>query len=331
MEGSGFILIHRKLMNSFVFQSPYYLKLWMWCLMKASYKDRSIYVGTIQVDLKKGQFVWGRKEASNQLNKGLKASERKKESTWENYLKKLEKENMIVREPNNKFTVITVVNYEFYQSVEKVNSNLTATQQQNSPEVNSTSNNKKSEGNVDKTMFDDLPSFEINNKIVSNLTTDFSSSGQNLNTNKEVINKLNINNELSSSKTDINNKYKNAYEMYSVAYPTKPINPIIAQSIAEWINDFGGHEDIVSYAIEQAGANAASTPKYFETILKAWELSGIRTLNDAMKHTFQFEQKRNQEIQDKVNQQQMDIKQFEESQKPIPKVTMHNWLNPEDD
>ena len=318
-------------MNSFTFQNPYYLKLWMWCLMKASYKDRSIYVGTTLVDLKKGQFVWGRKEAASELNKGLKASEQKKESTWENYLKKLEKEQMILRDPNNKFTVITVVNYEFYQSVEKVNSNLTATQQQKTPKVNNSLNNKNDvESESIQALEESLP-FDVNNNFDSNLTTDFSGRGQNLNTNKEVINKLNINNDLGSRDTDKYSKYKNAYEMYSVAYPTKPINPIIAQSIAEWINDFGGHENVVSYAIEQAGANAASTPKYFETILKSWEIKGVKTLEDAMKLTVDFERKRDQEIQEKVNKQQLDMIQFEESQKPIPKVTLHNWLNPEED
>lgn len=152
--------------------------------------------------------------------------------------------------------------------------------------------------------------------------------GQRLDTNNNVNNKDNVNNVFSSY-TSKNNKYKNAYETYELAYPKKPMNQFIAQSITAWINDFGGQEDIVSYAIEQAGMNAASTPKYFETILKAWEIKGVRTLDDAIKNTEQFEIKRDKELQEKVIRQQVEAEMFEQSQQPIPKVTVHNWLDPE--
>jgi len=154
-------------------------------------------------------------------------------------------------------------------------------------------------------------------------------SEQQTDTNNNVNNKDNDNNVFSSY-TDKNNKYKNAYEMYQLAYPQKPMNQFIAQSIAAWINDFGGHEDIVSYAIEQAGMNAASTPKYFERILQSWEKKGIRTLDDAIKNTEQFEAKRDKELEEKAAKQQVETEMFEQSQQPIPEVTLHNWLDPED-
>lgn len=152
-------------------------------------------------------------------------------------------------------------------------------------------------------------------------------SEQQTDTNNNVNN---INNGLGTNR-DINNKYQNARDMYRRAYPEKPINEFIAQSIAAWINDFNGHEEIVSYAIEQAGQNAASTPKYFETILKAWEKLGITSIEQARAHTERFEAKRDQELAEKLKMQQQDLQAYEESQKPIPKVTLHNWLTQEDE
>lgn len=155
-------------------------------------------------------------------------------------------------------------------------------------------------------------------------------SEQQTDTNNNVNNNNNINNGLGTNR-DINNKYQNACDMYRRAYPEKPINEFIAQSIAAWINDFNGHEEIVSYAIEQAGQNAASTPKYFESILRAWEIKGISTLEDAVAETERFEAKRDHEIAEKVEKQNRDLEAYEESQKPIPKVTLHNWLDSEGD
>lgn len=155
-------------------------------------------------------------------------------------------------------------------------------------------------------------------------------SEQQTDTNNNVNNNNNKKNVLGTNR-DINSKYQNACDMYRRAYPEKPINEFIAQSIAAWINDFNGHEEIVSYAIEQAGQNAASTPKYFETILKAWEKLGITSIEQARAHTERFEAKRDQELAEKLKMQQQDLQAYEESQKPIPKVTLHNWLTQEDE
>lgn len=283
----GWIAFHRKTLESIVWTDPILFRLWMLCLTKAAHKDNPnfIFDGT-PTPLKKGQFITGRKALTEEYNEGLKAANKISESKTFRFLNKLKSNNMLNIESTTKYSVITIINWDKYQS----------TEQQNEQQVNN----------------------------------ERTTSEQRLNTNNNVNNNNNKNNVLRSN-SDLNNKYKSAYQMYAVAYPTKPLNQIIAQSIAEWINDFGGHENIVSYAIEQAGANAASTPKYFETILKSWEMKGVKTLEDAMKLTSEFERKRKQEIQEKVTKQRLEMEQFEESQLPIPEVTLHNWLNPEED
>lgn len=128
--GSGFIQVHRKMQSSLVFQDPYYLKLWMWLLFRARYQPGEVMIGNQIIFLEIGQLVWGRQSASQELNEGLRGKNKRSVSTWESYLKNLEKMGKVHRKANNKFTVITIRNYGFYQFLE------TETQLQVQPQAN---------------------------------------------------------------------------------------------------------------------------------------------------------------------------------------------------
>lgn len=64
----GKILLDRSLINDPVFKNPRLWKVWTWCLMKATHKPIVWRVGTEDVLLKRGQFITGRIEASQELN-----------------------------------------------------------------------------------------------------------------------------------------------------------------------------------------------------------------------------------------------------------------------
>ena len=103
----GWIKLHRKLLTSDVFQNDKMLKVFIYCLLKATHSERSQKVGRQNVELKPGQFVFGRKKAAYELNM--------KESTVRDYMKLLEEDNIINMKSTNKYSVVTVVNWEFYQ------------------------------------------------------------------------------------------------------------------------------------------------------------------------------------------------------------------------
>lgn len=63
----GWIKLHRKLLESMIFQNENILKIWVWCLLKASHSEKEILVGRQIVSLKKGEFVTGRKKAAEEL------------------------------------------------------------------------------------------------------------------------------------------------------------------------------------------------------------------------------------------------------------------------
>lgn len=63
MENSSYIKLFRKLLNSPIFENEKALKIWVWCLLKATHKEREQLVGQQIIHLEIGQFVFGRKQA----------------------------------------------------------------------------------------------------------------------------------------------------------------------------------------------------------------------------------------------------------------------------
>lgn len=112
----GFIGVHRKLMQNAVWTDPNYLKLWMYCMFTASHKQHEILIGNQKVLLERGQFVTGRQSLADDMNRGVKPKQRLNELTWFRYLKNLEKWEMLNIKSNNKFSVVTVDKYDYYQS-----------------------------------------------------------------------------------------------------------------------------------------------------------------------------------------------------------------------
>jgi hypothetical protein len=84
------IKLYRKIMKSPIWENEKALKIWIWCLLKATHEDREQLVGQQIVELKKGQFVFGRKKASDEIQMN--------ENTIYKYIKLLEK----IRNDNNK-------------------------------------------------------------------------------------------------------------------------------------------------------------------------------------------------------------------------------------
>lgn len=152
MESNGYIKLYRSILNSQVFAHQTALKMWIWCLAKASYKERFIPLkigkGITTVTIKSGQFIFGRSVAEEEL--GIDGS------TIYKWMQKFASEafdNMISLESNNQYTVVTVNNWECYQSKDETevttkeqprNNQVTAEEQPSSSSVTHTRRVKKS-------------------------------------------------------------------------------------------------------------------------------------------------------------------------------------------
>lgn len=120
----GFINIHRCLLDSQVFASEKKLKVWIWLLLKACYKERFVNLkigkGESTLKLNRGELLFGRFKAEEQL--GLDGS------TIYRIIKWFENENMVEVKTNNQYTIITICKYDSYQSLNLENEQPTNSQ-----------------------------------------------------------------------------------------------------------------------------------------------------------------------------------------------------------
>lgn len=148
---AGWIKLHRKLKDSLVFDNPDLLKVWIWCLLKATHDDYTQMIGLQEVELKKGQFIFGRKVAANELKMS--------ESKTYRLIKKLENMQNLNIKANNKFSVITIENWEIYQSDNNNNEQQSEQQMNNKRTTNEQQmNTNKNVKNVKEEYIDE---FEI--------------------------------------------------------------------------------------------------------------------------------------------------------------------------
>jgi hypothetical protein len=141
---AGWIKLYRKLKDSLVFDNPELLKVWIWCLLKATHDDYTQMIGLQEVELKKGQFIFGRKVAANELKMS--------ESKTYRLIKKLENMQNLNIKANNKFSVITIENWENYQSDNNNNEQQSEQQMNNKRTTNeqqmNTNKNIKNNKNI---------------------------------------------------------------------------------------------------------------------------------------------------------------------------------------
>ncbi len=121
----GFIKLWRVSIESQVWQDEHLWKVWCWCLLRASFKERWVSMkvgrGEAQVRIGPGQFVFGRKQAAKQL--------KMKPSSVRNRMAKLQNMRNLDIQPDRHFSVVTICNWKAYQ-----NGDCPAGQQRGQPE-----------------------------------------------------------------------------------------------------------------------------------------------------------------------------------------------------
>ncbi len=137
---SGYIKLWRKTLNSPVWQNPNLFRFWAWCLMKASHKERVALVGFQKVPLLPWQFIFGRKKAAAET--GLS------EKTVRTCLECLKTLGNVAIKTASKFSVLTVVNWDFYQDESNKGAIKTASKGPANGQQEATDKNVKNVKNV---------------------------------------------------------------------------------------------------------------------------------------------------------------------------------------
>lgn len=108
----GYVKVWRKTQDSAVFQSEGLLKVFIWCLMRAAYKESFVMVrtgrGVSEVRLSPGSFLFGRESAAKELDMPPT-------TVWKRMLK-LEKLEILNIERNSHFSIVYIINWHIYQA-----------------------------------------------------------------------------------------------------------------------------------------------------------------------------------------------------------------------
>ena len=170
----GYVKLYRKSNDSGWLRNPSLWTFWCWCLMKASYKECDVHIGYQTEHLMPGDFIFGRKAAAAEL--GMT------ERTVRTSLEALSRSQNIAIKTTNKYSVISIVNWNTYQTEEPTGDQQNdqqptnkrpATDQQ--PTTNKNIKNLKKVKNG-KNLFLNIVANEVENAEPSSATTEKRSS-----------------------------------------------------------------------------------------------------------------------------------------------------------
>ena len=132
----GWVKLHRKLLDHPIFKNDKLFRVFVYCLLKASHKDREQLVGDSIVNLKAGELATGRTAISGAT--GLS------EQNVKTAINKLKALQIITSKPTNKYSIISILNWDSYQQ----DNQQTTSKQPASNQHVTTNKNVKNEKNV---------------------------------------------------------------------------------------------------------------------------------------------------------------------------------------
>jgi len=126
----GWIKLHRKILDSQVFACPNLFHTWAVCLLLANHEEKWLKISGLAepIKIEPGQFLTGRYEFHKICYPKKRRSNPHPITLWKWLLTLQDMQNLNIKS-NNKFSIITVINWGFYQSREHENA------QQNAPQA----------------------------------------------------------------------------------------------------------------------------------------------------------------------------------------------------
>lgn len=103
IENSGYVAIYRNIINFDWYQDSNTFRVYLHCILSANYTNKK-WQG---IEIQRGSFITSCNKMAQQLN----LSEKQIRTS----LKKLKKTNNVACSTTNKYTIITVQNYDLYQ------------------------------------------------------------------------------------------------------------------------------------------------------------------------------------------------------------------------
>ena len=150
----GWIMLHRKMLDNWVSQEPELLAVWVRLLLEANHCDIKKMFNGCHIEIKRGQLIFGLNAFS--LKSGVS------ESKLRRYISLLEKDGMISRQKTNKYSLISIVNFESYQGDDSQNAGKTQANNNQNAGKQQHRNNDNNDNNVNnKELGNKLPDDDL--------------------------------------------------------------------------------------------------------------------------------------------------------------------------
>jgi uncharacterized phage protein (TIGR02220 family) len=108
---SGWIKLHRSTIGHWVSSEPELLAMWIWLLCEANYETKTKMFNGQKVTVHRGQLIFGRDKFCEKT--GLTSSKVRR------FLKLLKSDQQIDQQVFNKYSIITITNYDEYQTIDQ--------------------------------------------------------------------------------------------------------------------------------------------------------------------------------------------------------------------
>lgn len=112
---SGWIKIHRSMMDHWVSDEPELLAVFVRLLSEANHTDKERMFNGCLVNIKRGQLVYGREAFSKRSGVSI--------SKLRRYMNLLQKSGTIDQQITNKYSIITITKYDQYQVIDQQTTN----------------------------------------------------------------------------------------------------------------------------------------------------------------------------------------------------------------
>jgi uncharacterized phage protein (TIGR02220 family) len=149
----GFITMHRQLLEWEWYKDTNTKSLFIHCLLKANWEDKS-WKG---ITIKRGDFITSNDTLANELKLSVKEIR--------TAISKLEKTNEIIKKGASKYTLLTVVKYDIYQNINALGANKGQTkgkQRATTNNINNINNNNISQIKICDIVSEDTKVIESN-------------------------------------------------------------------------------------------------------------------------------------------------------------------------
>jgi len=192
---NGYIYLYRKLLKSRVFKNESLLKVWVWCLLKANYKEAWVPVktgkGETEVHIMPGQFIFGRNSAAKELNMNP--------TTVRKRILKLKSIGKCDIQSDTHYSIITIIKWSDYQTQKTMSDTQGDRQVTGKCQASDTNNKDNKEKNI-KNIYGEFKNVQLKPEEYEKLKSQFGESG----TKKRIEN-------LSSYIASKGKKYKSHY------------------------------------------------------------------------------------------------------------------------